>query len=354
MMPDTNPYRLAGGSFFPDVEGAPRTGRASLRRLLPSGRVRVVREGEFLVRVLAMAGLAGGSGGLIMLVPGWPSKFWLEGMLLGFSLSLAATLVTDRPGSLGKLALGAIFGVAMLALTSAGYPFSGLAVFGAGIGLLAASGKAGLYAMGYIAIFSAYSAILGAWAAYALGETLHEFLPVSLAAAVQWSVLGFFISLGSIPMHLTLRADPVLKYVRGIRRKLKKVYLVELDGLIDRYLSLKRPALSPEADGFDDYLNRKTKLEEALLVCAESSRALQALDLALAGASEKALKSRERQLREQCAIVSDPVARARVEKKLSEVYESLACRRRLLLERERLTLALFRADGPLGAGRAIV
>jgi len=259
---------------------------ALLRRLMPAYRLRVNNEGEFVVRLLAMCIFSAFLGAMFGILPWWPWRFWIEGALLGSGLAVAATLVTSHPGSAGKLILGALLGLLLPALSSAGYPLSGVCVFGGGIGLIISTGKADLFTRVNTVLASMLAAMLGAWAAPSLGPYLYSTLPGPIASAIQWAVIGLFISIGSIPLHLTMRADPILQYVRRIRRKLKKPYREEIDELLVQYLALKQRSWFMETDDFDAFLFYKSRLEEAMLISAESSLARQALDQTVNGADE--------------------------------------------------------------------
>jgi len=271
--------KLAGEIEVAKPGPAVRSGRSGsatriallLRRLLPAYRVRVEREGEFLVRLVGACLIVAATGAVFSFAPDRVWLFWLEAASLGLGISLAATLAPARPGAIGALTLGLLFGLLLAALSSTGHALLGLAAFGGGMGWIAARGKAGAYSTMNVVLVSMSGALVGAYASAALAPTFYAALPYPLAAALAWAAFALFISIGAIPMHLALHPEPILKYVKQIRRKLKKPRRAELDALIDDYLALKSRAWLLTRDDFDDYLFTKSRMEEALLISADTA-----------------------------------------------------------------------------------
>ncbi len=242
--------------------------RASVRSLYPAFSLRARDEGRFMVRVLAISICCALAGGFIGLLPDWSSRFWLEGALLGLAAGLGATLVCDTRAWRRLLTLAGLSGIGLCALAVLGHPLAGIAWLGAGIGWVMAISVHDAYTKLNVILAAALGSMLGAWAGASLAGTFAGLLPLALTMALRWSIMGLFISLGALPMHLVMRKDPVLAYARKVRRALKPAYRVCLDQALDQYIACIR-AKRPARD-FDEYFERKARAEEVLLVAAES------------------------------------------------------------------------------------
>lgn len=318
--------------------------RALDRKYRPAYKFAAIKEDEFLSRFAAMILLSGAAGAPAIFLSHLQRGFWYEGMLLAGALSLAA----QRPKNIFGFSLGVIsgifFGVILQLFTYEGLRLFGIAALGAGIGARMGESSGSVKIKLDTVLLTALTAALGGAALYKLGPIIEYAFGARGALPIEWAILGLFISIGALPLHLVIAKDKIIILTRRAKARLETKYHELIDRLLDKYFELSAVALKRDGAEAEAALRRRDRIADSIIDAADYSIGIQEVEKSLAASSEEALTARLDELLEKLSSVGDAGVKSEIEKLIKGINESLSHREKIKLEGERLKLQLLRAE----------